>query len=168
MSDIKMNGYVYLFKTSIGVYKIGQSIRPENRLYLFQKLPFDIVMEHQFRSKKALIIEMALQSRFRDKHVRGEWYRLTDEDVTLIKTIRSCDSVGDLPKELIPKEPIQNSYLYVDMSGYEMRIKMRAIRKAAARLGLSASEYTLQAAMEKVYRDAKELPKGRHRRSSRA
>ena len=89
--------FVYLLKTSIGAWKIGASKSPKERIMDFKNLPFLIELEHEIESADARKIERALHYHFRGKRIRGEWFGLSDDDVLLIKTIRRCDDISNLP-----------------------------------------------------------------------
>lgn len=75
-------GYVYILKGN-GLYKIGLSTRkPDARIAEYSpKLPFSTELVKVIESNNCHALEKELHRRFRSKHVRGEWYALTSEDL---------------------------------------------------------------------------------------
>lgn len=82
-------GYVYLLKNTDGVYKIGTSRHPRNRLKTFKtELPFDVQFEHVMPSPDAKSAESIMHVRFQKARIRGEWFQLSPEQVEEIKRIK--------------------------------------------------------------------------------
>lgn len=81
--------YVYLmYDANTGYYKIGMSNNPTYREGTLQseKPTIEMLVCHKYPSRKfASAIESALHNVYKDFHVRGEWYKLSDEDVATIK-----------------------------------------------------------------------------------
>ena len=81
--------YVYLmYDTNTGYYKIGMSNNPTYREGTLQseKPTIKMLACHKYPSRKfAAAIEAALHNVYKDFHVRGEWYKLSKEDVSIIK-----------------------------------------------------------------------------------
>lgn len=81
--------YVYLMvDTTNGYHKIGISNNPEYREHTLQseKPTIELLAAKQFPSRIiASAIESALHSAFGEKRLRGEWFDLTDQDVSDIK-----------------------------------------------------------------------------------
>ncbi len=80
-------GYVYLFETVGGFFKIGQSIDPEERVKAFASLPFEIRLRHKIAVDDMDYWERDLHRNFAERRARGEWFRLTAEDVAWIEKI---------------------------------------------------------------------------------
>ena len=83
-SNSIMYTYVYLLKcNSTGLYKIGRSINPVFREKTLQSQEPDIqsifISGRTLKSK-----EKELHTLFKDKRIRGEWFRLTEQDVEFI------------------------------------------------------------------------------------
>lgn len=80
--------YVYLmYDNANGYYKIGMSNNPTYREGTLQseKPTISLVACHKYPSRKfASAIETALHNVFKDFHIRGEWYKLSNEDVEII------------------------------------------------------------------------------------
>lgn len=64
-----------------GFYKIGKSKNPKYRESTLQSEKPTINLIHVIKQD----IERELHNKFSDKRIRGEWFRLNDEDVSLIK-----------------------------------------------------------------------------------
>jgi len=83
-SDIKF-GYVYLMKSG-RFYKIGSSRNVERRDYeLGIKLPEDLKTLHKIRTDDSIGIENYWHNRFKDKRKRGEWFDLSNEDISAFR-----------------------------------------------------------------------------------
>lgn len=80
-------GYVYLMKEVGGdLYKIGISINPQKRLYdINNTMPFDVELVHTMPVREMKKCEDSWHYIFREKHVKGEWFRLNSNDVKLFK-----------------------------------------------------------------------------------
>lgn len=79
-------GYLYVVKLD-SAYKIGISKNPKQRLKEFTLLPYKlepIVCEKVYDYAQ---LEAELHLFFSDKHMRGEWYKLEESDITKIKNI---------------------------------------------------------------------------------
>jgi hypothetical protein len=78
-------GYIYLIKSTLG-FKIGKSKNLSQRLNQFSiKMPFEheCIFSAKFRSYH--LVEKILHSHFSSKHINGEWFSLTEEDIKFIK-----------------------------------------------------------------------------------
>jgi hypothetical protein len=76
LQDIDVSGYV----------KIGRSINPYHRLRDFGvKLPFATRLIHVIQCRDDRRVEGFLHEYFAHRHVNGEWFALTREDVETIK-----------------------------------------------------------------------------------
>jgi hypothetical protein len=87
----KRKGFVYLIKEVNGShYKIGRTVNLDSRAQTFSvKLPFKISLEHSFHSDDYKTAEESLHTMFSDKRIDGEWFQLSDDDVSFIKSIDS-------------------------------------------------------------------------------
>lgn len=81
--------YVYLMHDSKnGYHKIGISKTPKYREKTLQseKPTIDLVCSKEYPSRKiAEAIESALHKVFEENRIRGEWFELSDADVTILK-----------------------------------------------------------------------------------
>ncbi len=83
-SDIEF-GYVYLMKSG-PFYKVGSSRNLERRDYeLGIKLPEALKTLHKIRTDDPIGIENYWHNRFKDKRKRGEWFDLSNEDISAFK-----------------------------------------------------------------------------------
>lgn len=91
IADLKASDpcYVYLMiDTTNGYHKIGISNHPKYREGTLQseKPTIELVCAKQYPSRViATAIESALHSAFEEKRLRGEWFDLSDQDVSDIK-----------------------------------------------------------------------------------
>jgi len=82
----KVSGYVYLVEGAGGIYKIGKTTQLDKRMSFFEiKLPFGVQLICAIPSDDTSTLERQLHERFADKHVNGEWFRLTQQEVEEIK-----------------------------------------------------------------------------------
>jgi len=81
----KRAGYVYLIKTDNRIYKIGMSIRAQNRLAAIQTTaPNQCEIVRAIKTSDRYHLEGLLHSRYADKRMYGEWFRLAEHDVAWI------------------------------------------------------------------------------------
>lgn len=82
-------GFVYLFhNTENDSYKIGLSKDPEKRLGAIKtSLSSDVEMILSIETGDMVSLESYLHDRFKDRRIRGEWFKLTKEDVDYIKSL---------------------------------------------------------------------------------
>jgi Meiotically Up-regulated Gene 113 (MUG113) protein len=78
-------GYVYILKGD-RYYKIGRTADIQQRLTpMTVKAPFPLEVVVLMPSQDMAHTEKSLHIRFAEKHRRGEWYDLTEDDLTLIR-----------------------------------------------------------------------------------
>lgn len=76
-----ISGIVYLLESD-GCYKIGSTSRPTARFRRFQTLlPFACHQRHIIRTTDIQAVERFFLARFKTKRLRGEWFRLGEEEV---------------------------------------------------------------------------------------
>jgi hypothetical protein len=84
---LKIKGYIYIIKSDFG-YKIGKSKDAKNRVKnIGLQLPFKIELIFQFYVEGYHMKEKQLHEQFKNKHINGEWFNLSDEDIEAIKNI---------------------------------------------------------------------------------
>lgn len=122
---------VYLIGSSEGFCKIGVARSPDYRLYQLDatKLPFELTLlaEHD-TGVAAHYVERRLHKHFKDRHVRGEWFRMVPVQEFLRKAKEFC--VDYVPPK--PRAPGPNPFAGTPwgvMSG-EQRCKfLRSVAK---------------------------------------
>ncbi len=78
-------GYVYLMKSG-KFYKIGNSKNVERRNYeIGIKLPEELTTIHKIRTDDPIGIENYWHNRFKNKRKQGEWFDLSNEDISAFK-----------------------------------------------------------------------------------
>lgn len=86
--EVDRSGYVYLLKTSTGVFKIGRTNNPYSRRQTFKsKLPYEHVNYlRTIRTKDMYALEKQLHKRYEAQRVKGtkEFFNLTDVQVAEI------------------------------------------------------------------------------------
>lgn len=80
-------GIVYLVWGRDGLYKIGLTRHLKKRLGELARDWGFVVLEHQISAEHAEFAEHELHTRYWSKHVDGEWFKLTDQDVADIQAI---------------------------------------------------------------------------------
>lgn len=82
-------GSVYMLLLKMGNekrYKIGKSILVERRKNEISiVLPEDVELVHEIKTDDAYGIEAYWHKRFEDKNTKGEWFKLTKEDIQAFK-----------------------------------------------------------------------------------
>ncbi len=82
-------GFVYLVQSPTGLYKIGRSVNPNDRLKTFSvKLPFEVSFACLIQTEDMYALESELHRRFAAKRVAGEWFALDADDVDYIKSLQ--------------------------------------------------------------------------------
>lgn len=97
----RTSGFVYLFRLD-RFHKIGSSQNPAKRLKQFENLPWEPALVHMIASAERGFVERLLQRRFRPQRVRGEWFDLTEQDVSRLQSIERLDGLDDFPDDLLP------------------------------------------------------------------
>ena len=91
------NGYIYIIKC-IGqnIVKIGRSINPHSRLQGIKvACPFDVELIFTAQCSNYREVEQYLHKKLSDKHMRGEWFKVSDSDLKDI--IKEVESIAKAP-----------------------------------------------------------------------
>lgn len=84
--ELEEKRFIYLILNKRnGLYKIGLSSNPEFREKTLQSEEPEIEVINTY--KGGFKIEKEIHSTFKEKRVRGEWFRLKNEDLELLNTI---------------------------------------------------------------------------------
>lgn len=93
-----LTGYVYLFgDVGLGLYKIGISSDPERRLQEINsgngsaKPPYEVVIVHSIHVTNPLRVERYLHQKFDHLRLKGEWFRLTSNEIAFIRRFNERD-----------------------------------------------------------------------------
>lgn len=82
-------GFVYLLRYGRRDYKIGRSGSPGRRSYeVALQLPEEVHLVHSIETDDPVGIERYWHQRFSERRTRGEWFRLSPEDVRAFKRRR--------------------------------------------------------------------------------
>jgi hypothetical protein len=95
--------YVYLIGVARdGCHKIGWSTDPEQRLYHLRLREKDrgLRLLHAARTVDGFWLEQYLHVAFAHRRVRGEWFRLSDDDVATFGKVGPADAPAGLPGEV--------------------------------------------------------------------
>lgn len=84
-------GLVYLLKIEDrDEYKIGVTTNLDKRVtQLSTQMPFELEIINTIKSNDIYQLESELHSKFEDKNINGEWFELTNRDISYIKKIPS-------------------------------------------------------------------------------
>lgn len=85
-------GVVYLIYFGFeNIYKVGFGKDAKQRLADIDSTlsPFEMSIVHTIRTDDVYVIESSLHQYFADKWMRGEWFRFSDEDLSLIKSLKA-------------------------------------------------------------------------------
>ena len=78
-------GFIYLIKSN-NLYKIGKAKNPRERINGYKtQNPFGIELIFQKEVNNYSQTEKRLLEKFKDKQVKGEWFKLNKEDILWIK-----------------------------------------------------------------------------------
>lgn len=78
--------YVYVICSDEGLYKIGYSKNPTERMRQLQvSIPHKLTLIHDIMTTQPKLLEKQLHEAYSHKHVRGEWFALSEYDIIEIK-----------------------------------------------------------------------------------
>lgn len=82
------HGYIYLIQSVTGAYKIGRTKNPDDRIKTFSvKLPFEVEYVCVVETENMYYLERELHRQFDTKRINGEWFKLSENDVSAIKAL---------------------------------------------------------------------------------
>lgn len=79
------SGYFYIAESDTGIYKIGVSQNPIDRMELFRGLPFNVILLWSQFVKDAIKLEAQIKREYAGRHIKGEWYNFTNDELKEIK-----------------------------------------------------------------------------------
>jgi len=100
----KKTGYVYVIKEHFaGTHKIGLTTNIKSRQSTFGvTLPFEWDFVNIYKSSDHILLEEILHKRFENERVKGEWFNLSDADLTFLNEgILSDNEISSLITEVV-------------------------------------------------------------------
>ena len=89
----KEHGYIYVLKADNGLYKIGRSKTPTERIRSLEtKLPYELETVLILESGNYIQLELDLHQHFSNKRKQGEWFILGPEDIEYIRSLADGNS----------------------------------------------------------------------------
>lgn len=76
--------YIYLLKSNIegeNLYKIGLTTNIKKRTNQLQTANPNLILETSFQTKHDYKLETYLHNHFKNRKVKGEWFKLSEEDI---------------------------------------------------------------------------------------
>lgn len=87
----RMPEFLYIFYAANGLYKIGRSKDPAQRLQAFRAGPVEVALIWQKEFRDVAEAERNAHHYFRDRRVRGEWFDLAPEQVEAFIAINALE-----------------------------------------------------------------------------
>jgi hypothetical protein len=86
-------GFVYAIRADAYV-KIGVASNVQNRILALRTgLPFDVTIINTWKHGNATYVERALHRRFKSSRCSGEWFRLREDEIQLLRQTRHIDEL---------------------------------------------------------------------------
>ena len=89
-----LSGYIYVCLSDIGLYKIGASRSPEQRV---KSLGLGSSIRHEFlfkiKTDEMFKFEKLIHNKYVDKHIHSEWFKLSEYDLEEIRNLTLADMV---------------------------------------------------------------------------
>lgn len=157
--------YVYLVGVLDGCYKIGRSVDPDGRLATYAPLlPTPLVNMHRITTSEPNWLERTLHAAFQHRRIRGEWFRLTDEDVAAFRTMVAVRAESDLPESiqllLVSHQPVPPDITPLPPPGAvtEPPVQKRSVPVARRRMSPSELVAAAEGVVRQVYNDETTIP----------
>ena len=80
----KIMGHVYFLKSEYGTYKIGKTKQLGQRISSYKQLPFTTELVCTVRVSDIGFAEKVFHKLFSEKRDKGEWFKLTQDDINKI------------------------------------------------------------------------------------
>jgi len=84
-----IKGFIYFIEDCNGNVKIGRSINTKKRFREYTKLAIEPITLNIIKSEDMIADENKYHDMFKNRHVRGEWFKLTNGEKEYIKSIIS-------------------------------------------------------------------------------
>lgn len=112
MSGSHRGAYVYLIADAkSGLHKIGRSIDPQGRLIELGGKVEPLALVHTIAvatEGDSRLLERYLHVAFGADRVRGEWFRLSADDVALLKAVPFVRDQADLPASVRDRHAVRS------------------------------------------------------------
>lgn len=143
MEKILTGKSVYILKTGKNLYKIGKTQNLQRRLSGYRThLPVEFRVVRQYLADNMDSLEQSLHVVFQHKHVRGEWFELTPDDLLICDNIARSYAMVKLQKQTKKYKEIQysNNPLLQVMEANEKYLRNYSKIVEDLRLGLTTNE----------------------------
>lgn len=137
-------GFAYLISGPDGLYKIGHSVSPEKRLQQIAPKRFGLALLAAVPTASPRELEGWLHDAFAHRRVSGEWFMLSEEEVSLIRSIPTADTLADLPAAVLALRQVNEASGFT-WGGRGVRVTVPAHRQFVCR-----PDAEIRAAIERV------------------
>jgi len=95
--NMPTKGYIYFLQAKNIAVKIGKTINLQNRFNQIQpRLPFETQVICTIKTSDYTLLENKFHKLFYNKHVNGEWFKLTNNDIKDIENRKLPQDILDL------------------------------------------------------------------------
>lgn len=110
MEEIQIGKCVYILKTGKNLYKIGKTQNLQKRMTAYHThLPILFRIVRQYPAQNMTELEESLHVIFQHKRIKGEWFELNADDITICDNIARNFAVEKLQKQQKKYPEIQYS-----------------------------------------------------------
>lgn len=106
-------GFAYLIAGPDGLFKIGHSASPEQRMRQIAPKRLALSLLVAIPTGDPAALEGWLHQAFSHRRVKGEWFLLTEEEVGLICSIPAANAMSDLPAAVLALRQVNESNRFV-------------------------------------------------------
>lgn len=140
--EIQTGKCVYILKTGKNLYKIGKTQDIQKRLAAYQTyLPVLFRIIRQYPADNMTELEESLHVIFQHKRVKGEWFELSVDDITICDNIVRNFALNKLQKQKnYPEIKYSDNPLLQVMEANEKYLRSYARIVEDLKLGLSTDE----------------------------
>lgn len=86
--NLSTEGFIYVIKSAKSRYKIGRARNVEHRLDCLQSgTPEKLKLILKVKTSNSCVLEKLCHRKFADKRIRGEWFKLTINDLKWLKNL---------------------------------------------------------------------------------
>ena len=110
MEQVLKGNCVYILKTGKNHYKIGRTRDLQKRLNGYHThLPVGFRVVRQYMANNMEELEQSLHVVFQHKHVKGEWFELSGDDITICDNIARSHAMVKLQRQTKKYKELQYS-----------------------------------------------------------